>query len=230
VSRDYAIWDEQGLVTVTGGKWTIFRLMAQDALEAMRRQLSEIAIPDPAAPIFDPPPRNLDGALNAAARERLLGRYGAAAGGLVAAARPGELQPIPGTTVLWAELRWAARKEAVLHLDDLLLRRVRLGLLLPEGGAALMPAIRAICQAELGWDDTRWEAEEHAYHALWRQHYSLPDRAAIPDWRAMPVQAAGKLQTLNTVRGKWALGVLAGLALGAGGLLIRQRRAREQPR
>jgi glycerol-3-phosphate dehydrogenase len=230
VSRDYAIWEEQGLVTVTGGKWTIFRLMAQDAMEVMRRQLPDIAIPDPSASIFDPPPQNLDGALTAAARERLLGRYGAAAPALVAAAQPGELQPIPGTTVLWAELRWAARKEAVLHLDDLLLRRVRLGLMLPEGGAALMQAIRAICQAELGWDDTRWAVEEHAYHALWRQHYSLPDRDTIPDWRMMPAQAGGESHPANATRGKWALGILAGLALGAGGLLIRQRRAREQTR
>jgi glycerol-3-phosphate dehydrogenase len=230
VSRDYAVWDEQGLVTVTGGKWTIFRLMAQEALEAIRRQFPEIPAPDPAAPVFDPQPRHLDGALSAAARARLLGRYGAAAPALVAAARSGELQPIPGTVVLWAELRWAARTEAMLHLDDLLLRRVRLGLLLPEGGAALMPAIGAICRDELGWDDVRWEAEEQAYHALWRQHYSLPDRAAIPDWRALPAQAAGEPQQASAARGKWALGILAGLALGAGGLLIRLRRAREQTR
>jgi glycerol-3-phosphate dehydrogenase len=40
---------------------------------------------------------------------------------------------IPNTNVLWAELRWAARSEGVVHLDDLLLRRVRLGLLLAAG-------------------------------------------------------------------------------------------------
>jgi len=36
-------------------------------------------------------------------------------------------------------LRWAARAEAVSHLDDLLLRRVRLGLLLPGGGVRHLP-------------------------------------------------------------------------------------------
>jgi glycerol-3-phosphate dehydrogenase len=107
-------------------------------------------------------------------RRRLLGRYGAEASLLVAAAAPGELEPIPTTRTLWGELRWAARAEGVVHLDDLLLRRVRLGLLLPEGGRDLLPEVRAICQAELGWDDARWEAEAEAYLDTWHQHYSLP--------------------------------------------------------
>jgi hypothetical protein len=46
----------------------------------------------------------------------------------------------------------------------------------------------------------------------------------------MPAQAGGESHPANATRGKWALGILAGLALGAGGLLIRQRRAREQTR
>ena len=75
---------------------------------------------------------------------------------------------------LWAELAWAAEAELVLHLDDLLLRRTRLGLLLPGGGAALMPRIRTLCQARLGWSDRRWEDEERAYAALWQRSYSLP--------------------------------------------------------
>ncbi len=77
---------------------------------------------------------------------------------------------------IWAELRWAARCEGIVHLDDLLLRRVRLGLLLPEGGAAWMDRIRAIAQSELGWDDRRWESEQVAYTRLWREAYSLPNR------------------------------------------------------
>ena len=103
---------------------------------------------------------------------------------LLAAAHDGELATIAGSQTLWAELRWAARVEAVMHLEDLLLRRTRLGLLLRQGGVELLPRIRAICQAELGWDDQRWLAEEAAYLDLWRRHYSLPPRATIPDWRA----------------------------------------------
>jgi glycerol-3-phosphate dehydrogenase len=73
---------------------------------------------------------------------------------------------------LWAELRWAARSEAVLHLDDILLRRVRLGLLLPRGGLDHVEHIRAIVQPELNWDDTRWAQEVERYSRLWQGFYS----------------------------------------------------------
>ena len=61
-----------------------------------------------------------------------------------------------------------------MHLDDLLLRRVRLGLLLPQGGREVMPRVRAIAQPELGWDDQRWQAEEARYWDIWQRCYS-PD-------------------------------------------------------
>ncbi|MCA9635416.1 MAG: hypothetical protein KC420_05215, partial [Myxococcales bacterium] len=85
-----------------------------------------------------------------------------------------ELTPVPGTPTLWAELRWAAHAEAVVHLDDLLLRRTRLGNTLPEGAAAILPALRPICEEELGWDAATWEAERAAYRALWRRSYAPP--------------------------------------------------------
>ncbi|MDI7277553.1 MAG: glycerol-3-phosphate dehydrogenase C-terminal domain-containing protein, partial [Anaerolineae bacterium] len=98
----------------------------------------------------------------------------------VAAARPGELDPIPGVRTLWAELRWAARAEAVEHLDDLLLRRVRLGLLVPQGGRHLLPEIRSIVQPELGWEDARWEEEAAGYAALWQRAYYLSQATGAP--------------------------------------------------
>jgi glycerol-3-phosphate dehydrogenase len=119
----------------------------------------------------------------------LLGRYGSDAAGLVAAALPGELEPILGTNALWAELRWSARTEAVAHLEDLMLRRVRLGLLLPRGGASLLSRIRDIVQSELSWDDARWEVEAADYLALIASAYGLPDRSTIPDWKATLAQA-----------------------------------------
>ncbi len=60
------------------------------------------------------------------------------------------------------------------RLEDLLLRRSRIGLQLRQGGLAIMPRIRAICQPELGWSEQRWDAEQAAYVALWNKHYSLP--------------------------------------------------------
>ena len=62
----------------------------------------------------------------------------------------------------------------MLHLDDLLLRRTRLGLLLAGGGRAELPRIRAVCQPRLGWSDARWQQEQADYLALWQRCYSLP--------------------------------------------------------
>jgi glycerol-3-phosphate dehydrogenase len=175
-ARDHAVWDEEGLLTVTGGKLTTFRLMALDAMRAARRRLPGLRLPRTRTRILDPVAPDLPagaGALDDDARRRLLGRYGAEAGALVAAAGPGELSAVPGARTLWAELRWAARAEAVRHLDDLLLRRVRLGLLLPDGTRELLPEVRRVCQAELRWSDERWEDEVARYLATWRKAYGL---------------------------------------------------------
>lgn len=179
-SREHLVLEEEGLVTVTGGKLTTCRAIAHDALRALRRQLPELAALKQDGPFLDTPP-GLDGVtLAPQVRSRLMGRYGAEALALVAAAWPGELDAVPGTSTLWAELRWAARNEGVVHLDDLLLRRVRLGLLLSDGGESHLPAIRAICQQELGWDDARWDSEARKYLELWRTHYTLPERPQGP--------------------------------------------------
>ena len=178
LGREHAIWCGEGLVSVSGGKLTTFRAIALDVLRQARRQLpgwNDALAPCPIyAPVALPTaPRRMPAPL----LRRLAGRHGPQAQALVDAARDGELEQVPGTETLWAELRWAARAEAVEHLDDLLLRRTRIGLLLRGGGAEHMERIRAICQAELGWNDARWEREEAAYLVLWARHYSLPPAA-----------------------------------------------------
>ena len=230
-SRDHVVWEENGLVTVTGGKLTTFHLIAHDVLRSARHHWRDMPPLDEKQPVLDPVDVVLPGAesLDEGTRRRLLGRYGAAAPELVAAAQPGELEAIPGTAVLWAELRWATRAERVVQLDDLLLRRVRLGLLLPQGGAALLPRVRPICQQELGWDDARWAAEEAAYRDLWQRCYSLPDRALIPDWRALLTAAQLKPDSPPpSPRSTWLrraalAGVLAGLGAAVTMRLLRRR-------
>ena len=80
------------------------------------------------------------------------------------------------SNTIWAEIRFAARYEQVIHLDDLLLRRTRLGLILPNG--AMTPLIsrrvKQICQQELGWDEQKWQQEADRYQALWQRYYYLP--------------------------------------------------------
>jgi glycerol-3-phosphate dehydrogenase len=111
--------------------------------------------------------------LSPALRLRLWGRYGADMPAVLACAAPDELEVIGDSPCVWAELRWAARAEGVVHLDDLLLRRVRLGLLLPNGGLDCLDRVRAIVQPELGWDDARWDEEARHYSDLWKRCYAL---------------------------------------------------------
>ena len=179
-SRDHVLWEEAGLLTVTGGKLTTFRLIALDALRLLRSRLPGLSRLGAAACVFRPAAARIPsaGGLDAAAARRLAGRHGAAAAAVVAQARPGELEAIAGTPYLWAELRRAARAERVARLDDLLLRRVRVGLLVPDGGASLLPRVRQVCIEELAWDHGRWSMEEHDYLARWRANYAAPPAPA----------------------------------------------------
>ena len=184
-TREHALWLEDGLLTVTGGKLTTFRVIALDALRKAAAMLPGWQADFSPQPIFPPAsasdPGHVRGhagggsdRLPAGQAQRLQGRYGAQAEALLACARPDELAVIPGTASIWAQLRWAARHEAVQHLEDLLLRRLRIGLQLRGGGAEILPRVRAICQHELAWTDARWDAEQASYLALWKTHYSLP--------------------------------------------------------
>ncbi|WP_374439558.1 glycerol-3-phosphate dehydrogenase/oxidase [Pseudomonas panipatensis] len=171
--REHALWVEPGCVTLAGGKLTTFRLLALEVLRACAPMLGREWEDHGAAVFAEPAVGDLPG-LGPQQRRRLIGRHG---GALPRVARLlGELgcERVGDTDCLWAELAWAAEGELVLHLDDLLLRRTRLGLLLENGGAAELPAIRALCQARLGWDDARWHEEERAYLDLWRRCHSLP--------------------------------------------------------
>jgi glycerol-3-phosphate dehydrogenase len=145
------------LLTVTGDKLTNFRLIALDALKAVRHRVSDLPALGRNNPVFNPVKTDLLAAehLGEAACRRPSGRYGKDVSAIVAAAKPGNFEPIQDTQVLWAELRWIAHNEGVVHLDDILLRRVSLDLLLLQGSEALLSKIRAICQSELGWDDAR---------------------------------------------------------------------------
>lgn len=173
--REHILWQERGLLTVTGGKLTTFRRMALHALRAARRLLPHPVRADPRARVLDTAPDlAAHSALDPGMRLRLAGRYGRRAETLLRAAHPEELEPIGDSPSLWAEVRWAVRAEGVVHLDDLLLRRVRLGLQLPEGGLSWIGRLRSIAQPELGWDDARWEGEVERYRDLWRQSYAPP--------------------------------------------------------
>ncbi len=173
-SREHVLWDENGLLTVSGGKLTTFRIMARDAIKAVRARLGRVPI-DREIPVLDSIPPEAEAACAASNFSsvqclRLLARYGPDSAAIFAASNA-DLRSIEGTIYVWAELRQAARSEGVIHLADLLLRRVRLGLLLPNGGLDQMEEIRSVVQPEFGWDDDRWVAEKKSYSELWNRAY-----------------------------------------------------------
>ena len=172
-TREHALWIEPGCVTLAGGKLTTFRLLALEVLRACAGMLGR-PLDDQGSEIFRPgvlPPMP---SLSPAQQRRLAGRHGRELPDLLALLEEVGSERVAGSDTLWVELAWAAQNELVLHLDDLLLRRTRLGLLLAEGAKAELPQIRALCQARLGWGDERWEQEERDYLQLWRSCYSLP--------------------------------------------------------
>ncbi len=100
-SRDHVVWEESGLLTVTGGKLTTFRRIALDALRAASKRLPQMREPKADMPVLSPVNVPLGPAdLSETERRRLLGRYGAHAPALVAAARVGELERVPGSSTL----------------------------------------------------------------------------------------------------------------------------------
>ena len=172
MSREHAVWDEDGFITLAGGKLTTFRRMARDALRVAARYLPRLA-PVPGEPAVLCTPES--------AEPRLAGWYGEELAELLSTDGSGER--VGSTDVRWAELVYACRHEGVRHLDDLLLRRTRLGLILPGGAAALLPELKRRCQPELGWDEAHWLAEVQRYQTVWRAAYALPTSVAPDDAR-----------------------------------------------
>jgi glycerol-3-phosphate dehydrogenase len=174
-SRESIVWIDKGLVTITGGKLTTFRTLAKKALRAATPFLPEkpkIKIHEPAfAPA--PVPKQLNG-LSPLTWRRLYGRYGKIAEEMIAGSGIKDLEPINGTHTLWAELPLLAKTEQVRHLSDLLLRRVRFGLLTKNGGRQFLDRIQALCAKSLPWDQMRWETEKKQYIEHWESFHSVP--------------------------------------------------------
>jgi glycerol-3-phosphate dehydrogenase len=168
-SREHAIWKEDGLLTITGGKLTTFAVMARDALSAASEELGELQA---RTRVLAPNAEGIEWprSITEEERFRLLGRFGSEITSVLED-REGA-HHIDGSIAHWSELRHAARAEGVVTLADLLLRRVRLGLLLPNGGLDLIGQIRAVAQPELGWDDAKWDAELARYRETWKNAYS----------------------------------------------------------
>lgn len=174
--RDHSIWDDKGLITVSGGKLTTFRLIALDVLKAAKHYLPALNAHDYGQSIFTPVEHVpvLMQKLNKQLQRRLSGFYGEQIDTLSQCAAIDGWDVVPGTLTLWAQVRHALRHEHVQHLDDLMLRRTRLGLYLPKGGEAFAGRIKALCEQELAWSAEKCQQEWQRYAGIWQQFYGLP--------------------------------------------------------
>lgn len=183
VSRDYEIVrGPADAWAIAGGKLTTYRAMAQGILDRLLKDSSgsagpcraeETPLPGGDTGRWETYVRRAAPAaaerfeLSAERAERLVRRYGTEHEALLAAAEgePALLEPVPGSSVLGAEIAWAVDAEEARTLDDVMVRRTDLALFQPDNGLAAAPAVAAIMARRLDWS----EAEAGRQVALHRQ-------------------------------------------------------------
>ncbi|WP_457553107.1 glycerol-3-phosphate dehydrogenase/oxidase [Desulfobacula sp.] len=173
-SREHVVWEDNGLITVTGGKLTTFRLLALDALNVAKKYLPKHLDKKPCMKVHGPVTIDNFPDLPKILKQRLYGRYGQMAGEILKNNDKKMFAPIADTSSLWVEISHTAQHEMIHTLSDLMLRRVRIGLFLPQGGKAYLDKIEKICKPFLLWDKDRWASEKKDYIHLWQKFYSPP--------------------------------------------------------
>jgi glycerol-3-phosphate dehydrogenase len=177
-NREHEFQEDNGLVSVAGGKLTTFRLIAREAINrGLKDNPKNLSLRDKDLPVFTPTtfakrPKHL----SHLTWDRLSGYYGSDLEQVISSTFDNSYNTvIANYGLIWAEIYWACQNEDVQHLDDLMLRRTRLGLILPDGAAALLPVLKDRCQTLLGWDDNKWGQEVNRYLGIRKRAYSLPE-------------------------------------------------------
>lgn len=149
--RDHLILEERGLYTLTGGKWTTFRLMALDLVARLAQDLSWSLPPSEShrTPLLGAGPRP-PLPLPEGAAERLWATYGTLAP-RVAALGDGLL--LPGLPYLEGEVVWGVRAELARKPLDVLARRMGLALLDQKRAAEALPKVVDLMASLLGWGE-----------------------------------------------------------------------------
>lgn len=182
LSREHVVAQaEPGLVLIAGGKWTTYRVMAKDVVDAAVANLPEVIAESitRSVPLLGAAEYKArwnqreklsdDWNLSVTAVEHLLNRYGSMATEVAAliAENPALGELLPGSLdYLAAEVVYAARFEGALHLEDVLARRTRMSFEARDGGAAAAVVVADLLAAELGWNAATAKAELRSYLAV----------------------------------------------------------------
>ena len=181
LSREHAVVSPvAGLVMVAGGKYTTYRVMAKDAVDAVVHGLPGkvpecctdtiplVGAEGYAAVWNGREQLARDSGLHLARIEHLLHRYGSLTRELLelVVERPELGEPLPGAPMyLRAEAYYAALAEGALHLDDILTRRTRISIEATDRGVAAAEDVATLVAPVLGWGDEQVRNEVEHYRA-----------------------------------------------------------------
>jgi glycerol-3-phosphate dehydrogenase len=200
-----------GLVTIAGGKFTTYRLMARDVVDAA---VADFGREVPGSVTDQVPLLGADGlaavqpaigrlaedyAVTPACVEHLLGRYGTLAEEVLELTREDRTLAAPlamGHPYLRAEVTYAVTHENALHLEDVLMRRTRLFIESADAGAEAAPDVAAIMGRLLGWSRRKRSSETRRYLDLIAAERPVPALApvqgALDPAPEMALAAAGR--------------------------------------
>jgi glycerol-3-phosphate dehydrogenase len=210
LSREHAVAvPSPGLVAIAGGKYTTYRVMAEDAVDAAAEYIPARVAPSITEKV---PLMGADGYFalinqtqSVGARydlhpyrvRHLLDRYGSLIGEVLALAadKPELLEPITDAPVyLKVEAAYAAAAEGALHLEDILARRMRISIEYPHRGVDCAAEVADVVAPILGWSEADCAREVATYIARVEAEVlsqTQPDdesadalRAAAPEARA----------------------------------------------
>lgn len=174
VSREHTVTSPQpGLTVIAGGKLTTYRQMAEDAVDhvlggkAKSNPSVTATTPLVGAPGLEAARRTLPllssrYELTETQVKHLFSRYGSETADVLALLDEDETLALPlehAADYLRAEAVFAVRNEGALHLEDVLLHRIRLDFEQLDRGKAAAPEIAEIMATELGWDQATTERE-----------------------------------------------------------------------
>ncbi|WP_095173979.1 glycerol-3-phosphate dehydrogenase [Mycolicibacter terrae] len=181
LSREHAVAvPAPGLVAIAGGKYTTYRVMAADAIDAAAEYIPTRVAPSITEKV---PLLGADGYfalvnqtehvgaeqdLHPYRVRHLLDRYGSLIHDVLALAdgRPELLDPIAeAPTYLKVEVAYAVAAEGALHLEDVLARRTRISIEYAHRGVNCAREIAEVMAPVLGWDDAAVDAEVANYTA-----------------------------------------------------------------
>jgi glycerol-3-phosphate dehydrogenase len=194
LSREHAVAHTvPGLVVVAGGKYTTYRIMAKDAVDAAVHALDAKVPPSVTEHV---PLLGAEGfgamknnryqlaqryGVHVARVEHLLGRYGSLVEEVLdlVAADPALGQPLTGAPdYLRAEIVYAARFEGARHVEDLLARRTRISIETFDRGIGAMEETARLAAPVLGWSEQQVAAEVEHYRKrveAERESQKMPD-------------------------------------------------------